>query len=159
MSETRGVDLARPLPGAAPVETLDRWWNTLRWLRFRQLYGRVWFRAYRPRPDLKPAPTLRFGGTPGVEPAEHAASLLAPELVSLLGETREIGSPRAWDAPEVPKLWRYHLHYFDDLSARDAASRSAWHESLLHRWVAENPPGRGTGWEPYPTSRRIGSTC
>jgi uncharacterized heparinase superfamily protein len=150
----RGSELVRP-PLAKPAETLDRWWNTVRWLRFRQVYGRLWFSAYRPRPDLAPAPTLRFGGTPWVEPAEHAASLLAPELVSLLNEAREIGSARAWDAPEVAKLWRYHLHYFDDLSARDAASRSAWHEALLHRWVAENAPGRGTGWEPYPTSRRI----
>ena len=48
------------------------------------------------------------------------------ELVSLLDETREIGSARAWDAPEVSQLWRYHLHYFDDLSARGAASRASF---------------------------------
>ena len=27
--------------------------------------------------------------------------------------------------------------------------------TLLTRWVAENPPGAGNGWEPYPTSLRI----
>jgi uncharacterized heparinase superfamily protein len=150
------MNLARPVADSrTSTVALERWWNTVRWLRPTQLYGRVWFRAYRPRPDLKPAPTLRFGGGPWVEPAPRAPSLLGPELVSLLDETREIGSARDWDAPEVPKLWRYHLHYFDDLSARDAASRSAWHEALLQRWIAENPPGRGTGWEPYPASRRI----
>jgi uncharacterized heparinase superfamily protein len=26
---------------------------------------------------------------------------------------------------------------------------------LIQRWIAENPPGRGTAWEPYPTSKRI----
>jgi uncharacterized heparinase superfamily protein len=155
MSDREGTHLARPPAKSAPAVALERWWNTLRWLRPPQLYGRVWFRAYRPRPDLKPAPTLRFGGMPWVEPAERPVSLLGPELVSLLDETREIGSARAWDAPEVPKLWRYHLHYFDDLCARDAASRTSWHEALVHRWIAENPPGRGTGWEPYPSSRRI----
>jgi uncharacterized heparinase superfamily protein len=156
MSTPRQVDPARALAGGrAAADALERWWNTLRWLRPRQLYGRVWFRAYRPRPDLTPAPTLRFGGTPWVDPAERAPTLLGPELVSLLGETREIDSERAWDTPSVSHLWRYHLHYFDDLSARAAASRSAWHEPLIQRWIAENPPGRGTGWEPYPTSRRI----
>jgi len=60
-----------------------------------------------------------------------------------------------WDGPAVEKLWRYHLHYFDDLNAHDAAQRREWHHSLLRRWVRENRPAEGTGWEPYPTSLRI----
>ncbi|HTV24436.1 MAG TPA: alginate lyase family protein [Polyangiaceae bacterium] len=139
----------------ASVGSLDRWWQTLRWLRARQVYGRLWFHAYQPRPELEPAPTARFASGPWTTPVEREPSLLGPELVSLLDETRELGSPRSWDAPEVPRLWRYHLHYFDDLGARDAAARAAWHEALVHRWISENPPGRGTGWEPYPASRRI----
>jgi uncharacterized heparinase superfamily protein len=156
MSDPRETPLARALAGRArAAAAVERWWNTLRWLRPEQLYGRVWFRAYRPRPDLTPAPTPRFGGASWLAPAEREVSLLGPALVSLLGETREIGSARAWDAPSVSRLWRYHLHYFDDLSARAAASRRSWHEALIERWIAENPPGRGTGWEPYPSSRRI----
>lgn len=156
MKDPRDASLARPSTGAdAPGATLGRWWNTLRWLRPEQLYGRAWFNTYRPRPQLGAPPTLRFASGPWVEPAERAASLLGPELISLLNETLEIGAPAAWDAPTVPKLWRYHLHYFDDLVAHGAASRAAWHEALLHRWIVENPPGRGTGWEPYPSSRRI----
>src|SRR5262249_13815017 len=53
------------------------------------------------------------------------------------------------------KLWRYNLHYFDDLNAYDAAQRQEWHCSLLSQWVCENTPGFGTGWEPYPTSLRM----
>jgi len=60
-----------------------------------------------------------------------------------------------WDGPQRTKLWRYNLHYFDDLNAEDAGSRRVWHEALLEQWVRDNPPGRGTGWEPYPTSLRI----
>jgi uncharacterized heparinase superfamily protein len=60
-----------------------------------------------------------------------------------------------WDNPERPKLWRYNQHYFDDLNASGASSRREWHQVLLSRWIAENPPGVGSGWEPYPTSLRI----
>jgi uncharacterized heparinase superfamily protein len=156
MNETRGQLGARSAkPMEESVEALQRWWNTVRWLRPRQLYGRVWFRAYHPRPVLKPAPTPRFVTGRWVPPAEGEPSLLGPDLVSVLNETRSIASPEAWDAREIPKLWRYHLHYFDDLNARGAATRTAWHEALLARWVAENRPGRGTGWEPYPASLRI----
>ena len=71
-----------------------------------------------------------------------------------LGQQRSLGEV-GWDAPEVPLLWRYNQHYFDDLCAQGAAERAAWHRALLTRWIAENPPGRGTAWAPYPTSLRI----
>ncbi len=52
-------------------------------------------------------------------------------------------------------LWRYHLHYFDDLNALDFPTRGAWHQALIERWIAENPPGGGAGWDSYPTSLRV----
>ncbi len=55
----------------------------------------------------------------------------------------------------MERLWRYNLHYFDDLTATAAEERSAWHRALIARWIEENPPGLGTAWEPYPTSLRI----
>lgn len=131
------------------------WWNTVRWLKPEQVYGRLWFRMRRPRVELGPAPARRPAGGSWAAPVARAASLLGPERVSLLDETRELRSARAWDAPDVPKLWRYHLHYFDDLTASGAPGRAEWHAQLVARWLAENPPGHGTGWEPYPTSRRI----
>ena len=60
-----------------------------------------------------------------------------------------------WTDVGIAKLWRYNLHYFDDLNAFAAERRVAWHEALLARWILENPPASGDGWEPYPTSRRI----
>src|SRR5262249_6854070 len=37
----------------------------------------------------------------------------------------------------------------------DAGSRADWHRDLIKRWIAENPPGAGNGWEPYPISLRV----
>lgn len=60
-----------------------------------------------------------------------------------------------WNDAAREKLWLYNLNYFDDLNAQDAPARRDWHRALIARWVAENPPASGNGWEPYPTSLRI----
>jgi uncharacterized heparinase superfamily protein len=60
-----------------------------------------------------------------------------------------------WDPAHLPKLWRYLLHYFDDLNAFDADGRAGWHIDSIREWISANPVGQGTGWEPYPISLRI----
>jgi uncharacterized heparinase superfamily protein len=80
--------------------------------------------------------------------------LRGPVQFNLLNEARDLAAG-GWDDPSVSKLWRYHLHYFDDVNADDAEARDAWHRALVARWIAEVPPAAGTGWEPYPTSLRI----
>lgn len=81
--------------------------------------------------------------------------MLSPTRFRFLNEEHELGNASDWNSPEHPKLWTYNLHYFDDLNAENAEARRGWHETLLTRWVAENLPGKGNGWEPYPVSRRI----
>jgi len=70
-----------------------------------------------------------------------------------LNETYPVASP-PWQA-NASALWNYNLHYFDDLNAAGAASRGELHREAIARWVADNPPGVGVGWEPYPASLRI----
>ena len=131
------------------------YWHTLRHLRPIQFYGRIWFRLLRPRVDLRPAPPLRLlCGRDWVKPARRKARLLGSERFCFLNETHDLAD-HGWDDPALEKLWRYNLHYFDDLNAQDAIARAEWQQALLLRWVRENPPAVGTGWEPYPTSLRI----
>ena len=68
-----------------------------------------------------------------------------------MGNLNELG----WDNPSREKLWRYNQHYFDDLNAQDGNARKSWHTNLIEKWIVENPPLVGTGWESYPTSLRI----
>jgi len=74
---------------------------------------------------------------------------------TFLNETHTVQSASDWNHPQREKLWLYNLHYFDDLTATDAERRSGWHRALIQRWIEENPPATGNGWEPYPTSLRI----
>lgn len=79
--------------------------------------------------------------------------MTGPEGFFFLNEEGDLSS--GWDPAGRGKLWRYNLHYFDDLNAVGAQARQEWHRHLIARWIAENPPGNGSGWEPYPLSLRI----
>jgi uncharacterized heparinase superfamily protein len=130
------------------------YWHTLRFLRPVQIFGRLWFRLYRPRPDLSPPPPLRQPTGPWVQPPAREPSLVAPRSLHFLSVTRSLDDI-GWDNPQVDKLWRYNQHYFEDLNACDADSRRDWHAALLADWLRANPPGQGSGWEPYPLSLRL----
>ncbi len=136
------------------LKTLVRYWQTVRYLRPVQLYGRLWFRLNKPVPDLRAAPMLR--GAVGVwKGCSRPSSMRDAATFQFLGVERTIASAADWNRGDWPKLWLYNAHYFDDLLASSPKARTAWHTSLVTRWITENPPGLGNGWEPYPSSLRI----
>jgi len=132
---------------------LARIFHTIRYLKPIQLYGRVWFVLHRPQPDLRPPPPLRVPMNPPVGWIARQPRMFASGDFIFLN--KKGGIDEGWDSPIHSRLWRYNLHYFDDLNCRDAESRGRWHHDLVDRWIAENPPGQGVGWEPYPLSLRI----
>ena len=133
-----------------------RYWHTLRHLKPVQFYGRLWFRLYRPRANATAlAPPMRLARGNWQPTAARATSMFGPWQFRFLNIEHSLPAQGGWNDTKLDKLWLYNLHYFDDLTARDADQRSAWHQALLQRWVLENPPASGNGWEPYPTSLRI----
>ena len=133
-----------------------RYWHTLRHLKPVQFYGRLWFRLYRPRANstvLASPPRLARGDWQ--PPAARATSMLGPWQFRFLNLEHNLPAQGGWNDAKLDKLWLYNLHYFDDLNARDAGERNAWHQALLQCWLQENPPASGNGWEPYPASLRI----
>lgn len=134
--------------------SLSRCWHTIRHLRAVQLYGRAWFHTVRPPIDLSSPPSTRDRAGPWQTPPARQPVLVGPDRFDLLNAAGSLEHD-GWDNPERPKLWRYHQHYFDDLVAENAEARKSWHRALIDDWMANNPPGVGTGWEPYPSSRRI----
>ena len=57
---------------------------------------------------------------------------------------------KLWNNKELPSLWLYNLHYFNDLKCLDAVKRKEQLTELVLAWVDDNPPYCGVGWEPYP---------
>lgn len=84
-----------------------------------------------------------------------------PASTSSLGEFEFLntkGNPKGWNDPRFEKLWLYNLHYFDYLvndKIKVEVEGEQWKDSLVLRWIKENPKGWGNGWEPYPISLRV----
>ncbi len=136
------------------VSKFALYYHTLRYLKPSQICWRLWYRLARPRVEFSPRPDLRVVTGHCVTTARRHKSLADGDNFSFLNKTGRL-SEIGWDGPEREKLWRYNQHYFDDLNAADASARVGWHQALIKRWISENLPGQGTGWEPYPTSLRI----
>lgn len=81
---------------------------------------------------------------------------------TFLNESRHMDWPLVWNDSSWPRLWQFHLHYFD--WARSWLNEalltgqwpvSAWAlEPLLDQWTVANLPGRGDGWHSYTLSLR-----
>ncbi|MEL7470155.1 MAG: alginate lyase family protein [Pseudomonadota bacterium] len=132
--------------------------RTIVWLRPVQVYWRLWMKIYRPTPRT-------FSDVQLNTPVGVWTAICKPPTMTgatefrFLNQTGAIRTATDWNAPDRAKLWLYNAHYFDDLIAEHSETRNQRHRALITRWIAENPPGTGNGWEPYPTSLRIVNWC
>ncbi|MGE0751918.1 MAG: heparinase II/III family protein [Variibacter sp.] len=135
--------------------SLMTYWRTLRHLRREQIWGRLQRHLpKRPVADAPP-PSLRQRRGSFAAPILRAGPIRSGSRFDFLNRSADVTTASDWDDEGVAKLWRYNLHYFDWLRETAAPSRIDDDSAWIDRWIAENPPGRGTGWEPYPLSLRI----
>ena len=142
------------MPETGVPSRLLLYFHTLRYLKPGQILGRLVFRIARRKPDLRPAPALRPASGTWI-PCARKSSMSGATTFCFLSMERSLSAATDWNHADWPKLWLYNLHYFDDLNADGAGVRLAWHQALIARWIKENPPAAGNGWEPYPVSLRI----
>lgn len=134
---------------------LARYFHTIRHLRTAQIAWRLWNMVRPHRVDARPPPVLRSWTGSWQQPLAGSPVMTGADTFNLLNFEARCASAADWQHAGSGRLWSYTLHYFDDLNARDADHRASWHRALMQRWIAENPPGQGIGWEAYPVSRRI----
>ena len=129
--------------------------NTLRYLKWQQIYFRLVRRL------IKPKVTESFQGPkPKCSKTWEHLPLYGNKIDSqletcFLNHTKKLDLPGDWNNESPSKLWVYNLHYFEDLLSDNAEEKRNFHLELLGNWVDQNPVGYGNGWEPYPTSLRI----
>jgi uncharacterized heparinase superfamily protein len=138
---------------------LGRLARTVAHLRPAQALEQVKVRALRPWRGNRiaatlPAPPLRSWTAAWDGPAFLPPRQVAAGRFRILNVEAPLADPASWNDPQREKLWLYNLHYLDDLALPDTEIEEA-QQAAFNRWIAENPPPAGIGWQPYPLSMRI----
>ncbi len=139
----------------AVLQKGTRYWHTLKYLRISQVVSRVQHRFRYINVDFSLPCEDRQASGNWVLPCKRRQRMFGKQVFCFLNETHEIKQQADWNHHTWSKLWLYNLHYFDDLIADDADSRVDWHRYIIQRWIEDNRPVQGNGWEPYPLSLRI----
>ncbi len=120
-----------------------------------------------------PDPSAGVGWPDGFRPVDARTPGRWPGLpelradkIRLLGLVRELGDVPGWEHADAPRLWRFHLHYWDwawGLAADpDRLAARALFARLWRSWQASAGSGRfgrDDAWHPYPAALRAWSWC
>ncbi len=133
-----------------------RLFHTVRHLRIRQIAYRLYYRwRSLSVPPLQTGNQARVWPQDWRSPQWQSAHMGVDGQFQFLNASGRVDSPEDWNNPAKAKLWLYHLHYLDELNTQDADDRVATLNRLIDRWMEDNPPPHGNGWEPYPLSLRL----
>jgi len=138
-----------------PMSRLLRLFHTVRYLHWRQIWFRLYYRIRPLRVPVVRGATPRAAGLPLTSRGLGDPATEDGRRFFFLGEWGDVATAADWNAPRFTKLWLYNLHYLNDLNAVGAEHRRALNASLVDRWIEDNPPGHGNGWEPYTLSLRL----
>ncbi len=137
------------------MKRIGLYFNTVRYLRARQIYALIRNRLY------PQSAAMSAEGTVALRPVDRVHAFIADRspvsdewVFSFLNRSKRfVPGSIDWASPDMPKLWRYNLHYFDYLFQEKRSSTNK--EQLISSWITHNPPGTGDAWEPYTLSLRI----
>ena len=140
-------------------KAVERVMLTVRTARYLSASQMFYYALRRGLPDARfkplPAPARRRNLFK-VAPLATPASLLLRHTFRFLNQTQSLQRPDGgidWLPTQMPRLWCYHLHYFDFLRQADVGCADKL--QLVQDWVHGNPPGTKPAWEPYTCSLRI----
>jgi uncharacterized heparinase superfamily protein len=137
------------------LNKITKLYHTVKYLKFIQIYYRIFHRLKKPSIPIRPNQMQGCNCWEWYGPTIYKQSLLDISTVIFLNKRVSLLYRECWNSPNHSKLWLYNLHYFDDLSSTTYQEREPIHYSLIDRWIDENPPFLGNGWEPYPLSLRL----
>lgn len=133
----------------------SRYFHTIRHLRPRQIASRL-FKQFNTRfPRRVILSSIEISPMIGViapwigKRAGHPGEFIFLNLRRKYTNSRSVD----WRSSEMPKLWRYNLHYFDFL--QDEGRSLEDRGGLIEDWIVHNPAGTMDAWEPFPVSLRV----
>jgi uncharacterized heparinase superfamily protein len=150
--ETPQKELFRSLRTCKLLGKAIRLYHTVKYLKLKQVVWRLIYLL--PRLRTPETSSQKTSTIPFVNIAKRGITVDYNHF-SFLNEVNTL-SQVGWDNQSQSKLWRYNLHYFDYLNQLELENEKVGlQNNIISKWIIENPYGKGTGWEPYPTSLRI----
>ena len=136
------------------LNKITRLYHTVKYLKAKQIIWRVLNLFPRFISENKNYPTpIEIRKSNSFIPREQITSDYIN--FTFLNETNSL-KEFGWNNNVSSKLWIYNLHYFECLlQVNSSAIQFDAQVKLIENWIENNPFGKGTGWEPYPTSLRI----
>jgi len=131
------------------------YWRTIRYLRGRQILGRLWRLIPHAMTSTHPPLPLRPSRGQFGDFIRRPGPIRRKHCFRFLNRPCSVIKAADWNNHEQSKLWLYQLHYFEWLRETAAPERVAEDTAWLDRWIADNPVGSGVAWDPYPISLRI----
>ncbi len=131
-----------------------RLFHTVRYLKFKQIFWRIINFFPRFLREVKSFPKI-ISAPPNFKFINRKNITKNYKNFSFLGQTYDINKI-GWDNSKLSKLWLYNLNYFDFLLQKiESHDQVKLQQVLIDDWVNKNRFGKGTPWEPYPTSIRV----
>jgi uncharacterized heparinase superfamily protein len=140
---------------------LKKYYYTVRLLQTRQIVYQLYYRCFKLLPQSfkflsKKHQNIRPWQQQAWSSPTYTTPRLSPEgELTILDEDVCFEHTQVWQDPNRSKLWLYNLHYFDVLNTAEASAHVALLHTFIERWIHDNPPCQGNGWEPYPLSLRL----
>ena len=137
------------------VKKIIRFYHTVKYLKIKQIFWRILKLLPRFISETKVYPQINYDQK--TNDFIQRKSITSDFIhFTFLNETYNL-SVIGWDNNNISKLWRYNLHYFDYLLQDKNVSNIQIKSQidLIENWISNNAFGKGTAWEPYPTSVRI----
>ncbi len=128
---------------------------TLRYLKPRQLVYLIW-RRIQPATyiDIRYKIIQTRAGTRHAVVFTHQPPVIDSDKFTFLNVSKVFEHGNVdWVSADMPKLWRYNLHYFDFLHQPGRSDKDLDH--LINHWLVHNPMGSADAWEPYTVSLRM----
>lgn len=139
------------------MKSLSLYYNTLRYLKIRQVLFRLFYLA-RNKTNFKKStykaswPEIKLKPVSLLPPVDRPKTYLGPGTFRFLSFTKSFNGIIDWNYPDYGKLWTYNLNYFDFLNQNEISREDGL--ELMVQFMASEGDLRD-GKEPYPTSLRL----
>ena len=156
------------------LNKLSLYWHTIRYLKIKQIYYRilkklglhcshgVYLLKKQRTENIFIVNTIEELDFDPVFLSRFSADSLLSDKITFLHDDEVFQWYSCWYFPEHSELWNYNLHYFEFIFVLLNAFKKENDEIYLDKikecisgWIAENPRGRGVGWNPYTIALRL----